>query len=131
MPRAILVVVMVGFCSLLGSAQTSTLPCSANCTLARSQPFSIVYDWAPTAVNPDIADGFRLYQDGTVVSQATIGQLVNGSIAFPFASGIGTSGTYLFTVSAFTDVGGESVGDPITVTIAKGKPAKPTGGRIP
>jgi len=45
------------------------------------------------------------------------------------ASGLSVSGTYTFAVSAYND-GGESPGDPITVTILKGKPAKPTGGRI-
>lgn len=116
------------FTGIVG-AQTSTLPCSANCSLARSQPFSVVYDWAPTTLNPDAVDGFKLYQNGAVVAQALASQLVNGSVSFPFASGLSLSGVYTFTVSAYNS-GGETSGDPITVTIVKGKPAKPTGGRI-
>jgi len=130
MRRLVCVVALLFVClSLRGFAQTSTLPCSANCVLAKNQPFNVAYYWAPTVTNPDPADGFKLYQNGVVVAQAGIAQLVNGWIIFPFSSGLATSATYTFNVSAYNS-GGETMSDPIVVTIAKGKPAKPLNGRI-
>ena len=129
MQRFFLVAALVCMFVGVSSAQTSTLPCSSSCTLPRNQPFSVRYDWAPTALNPDMADGFRLYQNSVKVQDVPVSALVNGVIAFNFSSGISTSGGYVFAVSAYTD-GGETVGDPITVTIVKGKPAKPVNGRI-
>jgi len=129
MRRTIAVLIAACAFSVLASAQTSTLPCSGSCTLARNQPFSVAYNWAPTTLNPDAADGFRLYQNSVKVQDVPATALVNGVIAFPFASGLTIAGSYVFAVSAYTS-GGESVGDPITVTIVKGKPAKPTSGRI-
>jgi hypothetical protein len=109
--------------------QTSTLPCSSNCTLARSQPFSVAYNFAPTSLNPDLPDGFHLYQNGVLVSTLSYASLSNGSIVFPFASGLATSGTYTYNVGAYNS-GGETLSDPIALTIIKGKPAKPTNGRV-
>lgn len=129
MRRLWLVIVLACVFTGIAGAQTSTLPCSANCSLARNQPFSIVYDWAPTTLNPDLADGFTLYQNGAAVSQFLISQMVNGTISFKFASGLSLAGTYTFVVSAYNS-GGETPSDSITVTIVKGKPAKPTSGRI-
>lgn len=115
--------------SAIIAAQTSTLPCSANCSLAKSQPFSVAANWAPTSTEPDAADGFTLYQNGAKVSQKLASELVNGTISFPFPSGISTSGTYTFTIGAYNG-GGENISDPIQVTIIKGKPAKPNSVRI-
>jgi hypothetical protein len=50
MQRAGFVAALMLLFSTLGSAQTSTLPCSSNCTLAKAQAFSVVYDWAPTTL---------------------------------------------------------------------------------
>lgn len=95
----------------------------------KAQSFAVVYDWAPTTLNPEMADGFRLYQNGVMVRESGVSVLQNGSVAFAFASGLPGAGSYTFAVSAYTS-GGETLGDPIAVTILKGKPAKPTGGRL-
>jgi hypothetical protein len=108
----------------------STLPCTVNCQLQKGQPFSIVYNWAPTVANPDAADGFKLYRNGVVVAEGGSNLLQNGIVSFGFQTGIQTTGSYSFAVAAYTTTGGESVGDPVLVTIMKGKPAKPTNGRV-
>jgi hypothetical protein len=126
--RRLLLLAVLALATVTLSGQ-STLPCSVNCTLARNQPFAVAYDWAPTTLNPDIADGFRLYQNGVFAREAGISALVNGSVAFDFPSGMAASGVYVFTVSAYT-TGGETLSDPLTVTVLKGKPAKPGNGRV-
>jgi hypothetical protein len=64
-----------------------------------------------------------------LVSTLAISDLSSGHISFPFASGLSSAGTYTFNVGAYNS-GGETLSDPIAVTIAKGKPAKPLNGRI-
>jgi hypothetical protein len=110
-------------------AQTPTpLPCPTNCVLARQAPFAVAFAWAPTAADPEMADGFHLYQNGVVVQTAPASALANGVIRFSYPNGL-QSGNYIFNVSAFTN-GGEAMSDPITLTVLKGRPAKPTNGRL-
>lgn len=106
----------------MGSGAQSSLPCSANCTLSRSQPFSVAYDWAPTTIDPP--SGFRLYQNGVIVATAAPAAWQSGVIAFGFPSGIATPGAYSLAISVFSPQG-ETRGDPIAVTILKGRPFKP------
>jgi hypothetical protein len=115
--------------SLVFGQSTSTLPCTQNCTVARSQPFTVTYNWAPTTENPDLPDGFRMYQNGVVIGEASVLALANGTISFAFPNGL-SSGNYTLAMSAYITGGGETMGDPITVTVLRGKPVKPTNGRV-
>ena len=125
--RRVLLAWLVWSASVVGQSQ---LPCSQNCQLARDQPFSVVYSWAPTTASPDIADGFRLYRNGVVVAEGGQELLKNGVVSFSISSGIGVAGSYSFAIAAYTATGGEAVGDPVMLTILKGRPARPTSGRV-
>lgn len=83
--RTLTVAAALTLCAVALYAQSTTpLPCSSNCVLQKGQPFAVVYDWAPTTLNPDMADGFRLYQNGVLLRTATTSALQNGVIAFGF-----------------------------------------------
>lgn len=132
LPLLGLVLGLGGALLLVGTlaAQTATpLPCATACALLRSQPFSVVYDWVPTVLNPDLPDSFRLYQNGAPIGERPYADLTKGTIRFGLVSGLATAGTYTFVVGAVNS-GGETLGDPVTVTILKGKPAKPIRGRF-
>lgn len=99
--------------------------CLSACTTARLAPFTIAADHAG-----DNTTGYRLWQNGIVIRDVPVSSLVVGVISFAFPVGIDTAGTYTFVITAY-NAEGETLSDPLVLTVTTGKPAKPTNVRKP
>lgn len=101
------------------SAQTET-------SLKVGQPFTFMADHDGIET-----DRYDLFVNGLPHASLPVSALQQGTIAFPFPSGLPSKGNYLFVLTA-VGPNGEGVSDMLTVPVSpgkQGKQKKPRGGQ--